>query len=80
MRLEARRIETQARKTAEMKTKMEQALERSKMPVAKRTGRPIVRRALPIVGHRIDEEKTRVDLLERQRIETLLFEDTDSKD
>jgi hypothetical protein len=80
MRLEARRIETQARKNAEMKTKMEQALERSRMPVAKRTGRPMVRRMLPIVGHRIDEEKTRADLVERQRIETLLFEDTDSKD
>jgi hypothetical protein len=72
-RLEQQRLETQARKEAEQKLKYDQALERAKMPIKRRTGRPPVKRMLPNQLGRIDPEKSQAEALERARMEKLLY-------
>jgi hypothetical protein len=72
-RTEQRRLDALAQKAADQKLKVEQALVRATKPRKQMTGRPIVNRMLPIVCRRPNEEKLRADLIERQRIESLLY-------
>jgi hypothetical protein len=72
-RAEQRRLDTQARKEAEQRQKVEQSLARATKPRKQMTGRPMVMRMLPITSHRPNEAKLRAAMLERQRVETLLF-------
>jgi hypothetical protein len=74
-RLEKRRLETQQRKVYEQRIKVDQALERARMPIKKRTGRPIARRTLPIVVQQVDEEKLKAEMKEKKRLETLLYDE-----
>ena len=77
-RAEERRAEESRRKEAEQRMKIEHALERATRPIKKRTGRPIMRRMLPIKIVDQDDEQYRAYLKEQQRIETLLYgEDSD---
>ena len=75
---EQRRKEEAERKEAEQRLKVQQALERATRPIKKRTGRPMVRRVLPIKETRTDEAALRAAMLEQQRINDLLYgEDLD---
>ena len=77
-RSEQRRRDEALRKEAEQRLKVEQALERACRPIKKRTGRPMVRRVLPIKEKCTDEAALRAAMLEQQRIERLLYgEDMD---
>jgi hypothetical protein len=77
-RLEKRRLDTAARKAADQRAKIDQAVERARMPIKRRTGRPMIQRVLPIVVRPVDEEKLRAERRERRRIEALLYEDEDA--
>jgi hypothetical protein len=72
-RMEKQRLEIEARKEAEQKLKYDQAVERAQMPIKKRTGRPPVKRMLPIKTHRPDPEQSQAEAIERERLESLLY-------
>jgi hypothetical protein len=72
-RLEKLRLTLAEKKAAEQKLKFDQALERAQMPIKKRTGRPPLRRMLPIPMNRKDPEQSRAEQLERERLEKLLY-------
>jgi hypothetical protein len=72
-RLEQQMAAVAAKKAAEQKLKYDQAVERAQMPIKKRTGRPPVRRMLPITVQLTDPEKLSAERFERERIEKLLF-------
>ena len=78
LRAEQRRAQENQRREAEQRLKIEHALERATRPIKKRTGRPMMRRMLPIKIEEQDDEQLRAQLREQERIETLLYgEDTD---
>jgi hypothetical protein len=72
-RMERRRLDALEQKAAEQKLKVEQALARATKPRKLMTGRPMMNRMLPIVCTRPNEEKLRADLMERERLEALLY-------
>ncbi|MDR0689852.1 MAG: hypothetical protein LBG08_06265, partial [Spirochaetaceae bacterium] len=73
-RSEQHRLAMAEKKEAEQRLKYEQAVERAQMPIKRRTGRPKVRRMLPIAIHQFDPEKLSAERLERERIERLLYQ------
>jgi hypothetical protein len=73
-RMEQRKLEAQARKIAEQQLKVEQALARASTPRKHKTGRPMVRRTLPIRMRRVSDQLT-AEQIERERLEKLLFEE-----
>jgi hypothetical protein len=73
IRFEQHRLEVQAKKEADQKQKYAQAVARAKMPIKKRTGRPPMRRMLPITLHRKDPEQSRAELEEKERLDELLY-------
>ena len=70
-RREKQRVEKQKEKQRIQKMKTDAAIERSKQPVKKRTGRPLHSRMLPIVHTKVKNDDKR--LLEEARQEELLF-------
>jgi hypothetical protein len=72
-RLEKYKLMVAEKKSAEQKLKFEAALERAQMPIKKRSGRPPIKRMLPIGLNRKDPEQWRADQMERERIERLLY-------
>jgi hypothetical protein len=73
-RLERQKEEIAEKKAADQRLKYDQALERAQMPIKRRTGRPPVRRMLPIRVKAEDPEKCLAEQIERERIEKLLFD------
>ena len=61
------------RKEAEQHEKMLKAIARAKKPMVRKTGRPIRGRMLPNMFKKKDEEAERLRMLEKQRIEELLY-------
>jgi hypothetical protein len=76
-RFEQQRAAMAEKKAAEQKLKYDQAVERAQKPIKKRTGRPPVRRMLPITIQRTDPEKLSAEQFERERIEKLLYGEED---
>jgi hypothetical protein len=72
-RLEQQMVAAAEKKVAEQKLKYDQAVERAQMPIKKRTGRPPVKRMLPIALQRADPETLYAEQFERGRIEKLLY-------
>jgi hypothetical protein len=72
-RLEQRKLDAAERRSIEQKLKADAAVERAQLPIKKRTGRPPVRRTLPITVSRKDPERFRAARLERERIERFLY-------
>jgi hypothetical protein len=72
-RMERQKEEASEKKAADQRLKYEQALERAQMPIKKRTGRPPLKRMLPITAKAVDPEKSLADQIERERIEALLY-------
>jgi hypothetical protein len=72
-RLEQRKLDLAARRTLEQKLKADAAVERAQLPIKKRTGRPSVRRMLPIAMNRRDPARDRAARLERERLEGVLY-------
>ncbi|OHT15969.1 hypothetical protein TRFO_42172 [Tritrichomonas foetus] len=61
------------RKEAQQQEKMLKAIERAKKPIPKKNGKPIRGRMLPNMFIKKDEEAERQRMLERKRIEDLLY-------
>jgi hypothetical protein len=74
-RLERQKKETTERKAADVKLKSDQALERAQMPIKRRTGKPTIRRMLPIKINRQDPDVFMAEQMERERLEKLLYGD-----
>jgi chromosome segregation ATPase len=72
-RLEQHKLDVAERKVAEQKLKIDAAIERAQMPIFRRTGRPLMRRMLPITVAQNDPERSRAERRERERIERLLY-------
>ena len=72
-RRERQRIAAQAAKEALANQKKEQALERAKMPIKKKFGRPVIARSTIRKAKRTDDEKLRRLAREQKAQEELLF-------
>jgi hypothetical protein len=72
-RLEQYKVAVAERKAAEQKLKIDAAIERAQMPIVRRTGRPPVKRMLPIAVVQKDPERSRAERRERERIGRLLY-------
>jgi hypothetical protein len=78
-RLERQKKETAEKKAADFKLKSDQALERAQKPIKKRTGRPPIKRVLPIRVKQKDPEVFMAEQTERERVERLLYGDVDDQ-
>ena len=67
---------TAAKNKRESEEKKNAMIERSKLPVKKRTGRPVVERIIYGKSKRVDTEKLNAEQNEKERIERLLFGDS----
>jgi hypothetical protein len=76
-RKKERRLAAQEQRLVEQQLKVDQALMRARRPRKEKNGRPIVKRMLPMVIRADDTEKIRAELLERKRLEQLMFEEDD---
>jgi hypothetical protein len=72
-RLEQHKLDSAERKVAGQKLKIDAGIERAQMPIIRRTGRPLIRRMLPITIAQKDPERSRAERRERERIERLLY-------
>jgi hypothetical protein len=73
MRLEQHRLDAQLRKELDQKQKYDQAVERAQMPIKRRTGRPKMKRMLPVKLHRIDPDQALAERREQERTDNLLY-------
>jgi hypothetical protein len=73
LRLEQHKAAVAAKKAADQRLKYDQAVERAQMPIKKPTGRPPVKRMLPVTVTRADPDKEDAENRERERIEKLLY-------
>ena len=62
-----------AKKKHDQHVKIQQMLERATRPVKKKEGRPLMTRAVPQKVQRRDTEKIKLEQLERDRVEALLY-------
>ena len=72
----ALRTENLKKKERDQEEKKRQMIERATRPVKKRTGRPLVERVIVEKRKKKDVEETEAEILERERIEKLLFGDS----
>jgi hypothetical protein len=72
-RREEQRKLTQERQEQEKRRKTEQAMARARMPIKRRTGRPVIQRARLIKRERNENERLMLLRREQQRIDYLLF-------
>jgi hypothetical protein len=72
-RLEQYKLDVAERKIADQRLKIDAAIERAQMPIVRRTGRPLIKRMLPITFLQKDPEKSRAERRERERIDKLLY-------
>jgi hypothetical protein len=76
-RKKQRRLEAQEQRIAEQQLKIDQAIQRARQPKREKSGRPLMRRMLPVVFRVDDAEAVRIEQAERKRVEKLLFQADD---
>jgi hypothetical protein len=72
-RRDQQRIERQEKQDEEQKLKIAQAIERANQPIKRRTGRPVVRRGVPVRREKKNNLKLEALRREQARLENLLY-------
>jgi hypothetical protein len=73
-RLKEQKKEMMERMSVDRKGKCELIVERARMPIRRRNGRPQVKRMLPVSAQQVDPARLSAAQFERNRIEKMLYE------